>query len=310
MEEWQLKTPVALFIFNRPDTTAQVFAEIAKAKPPKLLVVADGPRTDVPGEREKCSAARAIIDQIDWPCALLTNYSAVNLGCKHRVSSGLDWVFTMVEEAIILEDDCLPHPTFFRFCDELLVKYCADERVMHIGGTNLLPQKNLDHSFLFSRLVPIWGWATWRRAWQHYDIEMKRWPEYKKTTDLDYFGSQKIKVYDTFEQNFHQRIKSWDGQWAFSCLVNKGLSIIPRVNLVRNLGFRKDATHTTRPNRVTLVPITEMIFPLDSPSSMQTSKDFDHRYLVFLSHVPLVERLKATLARIISFRRNRSGQST
>lgn len=120
MSNYQLKTPVAFVIFNRPDTTKKVFAEIAKARPPKLLVIADGPRADHLDDAEKCTTARAIIDRVDWDCEVLTNYSDINMGCKRRVSSGLDWVFDIVEEAIILEDDCLPHPTFFRFCEELL----------------------------------------------------------------------------------------------------------------------------------------------------------------------------------------------
>ena len=138
MSDWQLTTPVAFIIFKRPDTTRKVFEEIRRAKPPKLLVIADGPRPNIVGEAEKCAAARAIIDSVDWECEVLKNYSDENLGCKQRVSSGLDWVFDNVEEAIILEDDCLPHPTFFRFCEELLEKYRDDERVMKIDGTNIL----------------------------------------------------------------------------------------------------------------------------------------------------------------------------
>src|SRR5262245_26909140 len=131
-----MRTPVAFIVFNRPDLTERVFAEIARARPPKLLVVADGPRPDVAGEAEKCVATRAIIDRVDWQCDVLTNYSDRNLGCGRRPSSGLRWVFEQVEEAIILEDDCLPHPTFFQFCEELLERYRDDKRVMHISGNN------------------------------------------------------------------------------------------------------------------------------------------------------------------------------
>src|SRR5712692_5523584 len=133
-----LTTPVALIIFNRPETTARVFAEIAKARPSRLLLVADGPRLDHPEDVEKCTATRAIVEQVDWPCEVLTNFSEANLGCKMRPVSGINWVFENVEEAIILEDDCLPHPSFFPFCQELLERYRDDQRVMMIGGTNLL----------------------------------------------------------------------------------------------------------------------------------------------------------------------------
>ena len=136
MSDFQLKTPVAFIIFNRPDTTERVFAEIVKAKPPKLLVVGDGPRANREGDAAKVAAARAITKRVDWPCEVLTNFSEVNLGCKVRVSSGLDWVFEQVPEAIILEDDCLPHQTFFRFCEELLERYRDDQRIGMISGDN------------------------------------------------------------------------------------------------------------------------------------------------------------------------------
>lgn len=161
MYDFQLKTPVAFLIFNRPDTTRRVFAEIAKARPPKLLVVADGPRADHPDDVEKCAAVRAIIDGIDWDCKVLTNYSDINLGCKRRVSSGLDWVFDTVEEAIILEDDCLPHPAFFRFCEEMLNKYRDDKRIAMISGDNFqFGRKRTEYSYYFSRYPHIWGWAS------------------------------------------------------------------------------------------------------------------------------------------------------
>jgi hypothetical protein len=136
MTKFQLKTPVALIIFKRPDTTERVFETIRQAKPPKLLVVADGPRTDQPGEAEKCAATRAIIDRVDWDCEVLKNYSDSNLGCGLRPATGISWVFEQVEEAIVLEDDCVPHPTFFRFCEELLEYYRHDERIMSISGIN------------------------------------------------------------------------------------------------------------------------------------------------------------------------------
>jgi len=173
-----LRTPVVLIIFNRPPTTERVFAEIAKARPQKLFVVADGPRPERSGEAEKCAAARAVIDRVDWECEVLRNYAEVNLGCRQRPPTGISWVFEQVAEAIILKDDCVPHPTFFRFCEELLEKYREDERVMHISGSNFQPGYTRGpFSYYFSRFNPIWGWASWRRAWQHYDLNMKLWAE-------------------------------------------------------------------------------------------------------------------------------------
>ena len=169
--------PVAFLIFNRPELTRKVFASIAQARPSKLLVVADGPREDVSDDEENCSEARATIDRIDWDCEVLTNYSSVNMGCRARISTGLEWVFKNVEEAIILEDDCIPHPTFFRFCKELLARYRDDQRVMMISGNNFqMGRKWTPCSYYFSRFFHCWGWATWRRAWKHYDIDMGLWP--------------------------------------------------------------------------------------------------------------------------------------
>lgn len=242
-----MKTPVALLIFNRPDTTKQVFAAIRQAQPETLLVVADGPRPDRVGEADACARARAIIEQVDWPCRVLKNYSNVNMGCKERVSSGLEWVFKEVEEAIILEDDCLPHPDFFPFCEKMLEKYRDDERIMMIGGTNyLLDQLKIPESYCFSRYFAIWGWASWRRAWKQYDITMKDWKRFKTEGQLKSFYSQGFMekhVSSMMELAYYNRTNTWDIQWFYSCLFNNGLSIIPRVNLISNIGLV--GTHTS-----------------------------------------------------------------
>ena len=180
-----MHTPVAFFIFNRPDFTERVFAEIAKARPRKLLVIADGPRLEQPGDVDSCVATRAIINRVDWDCEVLRNYSDANLGCGRRQSTGMIWIFEQVEEAIILEDDTLPHPSFFRFCEELLEKYRDDERVMHISGDNwLFGQKQMAHSYYFSRYCLSWGWAGWRRAFRIYDPAIELWPVLRDTSWL------------------------------------------------------------------------------------------------------------------------------
>jgi hypothetical protein len=265
-----MKTPVAFIIFNRPDTTKRVFEAIRQAQPPKLLVIADGPRVDRPEDAEKCAAARSIIDDVDWECHVLTNYSDVNLGCKLRVSSGLDWVFSEVEEAIILEDDCLPHPTFFPFCEELLEKYRNDSRIMQICGSNVLKdQVNIDDSYYFSKYAPIWGWASWRRAWQYYDVDMKLWKEVRDGKFyLDFCLSQaevtgRLDLYDKLKAN---KIDTWDYQWGFAKMINSGLSITPNVNLISNIGFREDGTHVTDENSpLANLPIYSIEFPLKHP---------------------------------------------
>ena len=253
MPNYQLKTPVAFIIFNRPDTTKRVFAEIAKARPPKLLVIADGPRADHSEDAGKCAAARAIIDGVDWDCEVLTNYSDINMGCKRRVSSGLDWVFDTVEEAIILEDDCLPHPTFFRFCEEMLEKYRDDKRIAMISGDNFqFGKKRTEYSYYFSRYTHIWGWASWRRAWENYDVDIKLWSEIRDGGWLkDLLGDKKSVRYwrNIFENVYQGKIDTWDYQWTFSCWIQNALTILPNVNLVSNIGFGSEALHTKGRNK-------------------------------------------------------------
>ncbi len=269
MNDFKLSIPVAFFIFNRPDTTERVFAEIARARPPKLLVIADGPRANRANEAEKCAAARAIIEQVDWDCQVLTRYAEVNLGCKQRVSSGLNWVFQTVDEAIILEDDCLPHPTFFRFCEELLERYRQDERIMMVSGNNFqFGRKRTEYSYYFSRYSHTWGWASWKRAWQHYDVQVKLWPIIRDNHWLeDILGDNRAAKYweVRFEECYNGLIDTWDFQWAFACWAQSGLSILPNVNLVSNIGFQIGATHTTRRNRLANMPIEAMDFPLHHP---------------------------------------------
>ncbi|MDJ0636515.1 MAG: glycosyltransferase family A protein [Xenococcaceae cyanobacterium MO_188.B29] len=265
-----MKTPVAFLIFNRPDTTKKVFESIRQAKPPKLLVVADGPRSDPPGEAEKCQAARAIIDRVDWKCEVLTNYSQVNLGCKLRVSSGLDWVFKNVEEAIILEDDCLPHPSFFRFCEELLDYYRDDERIIVISGDNFqFGHKRTEYSYYFSRYNHCWGWATWKRAWQYYDIDMKLWSKIRDGNWLKFILEEPrtVKYWSKiFQATYEDNINSWAFRWTFACWLQSGLTILPNVNLVSNIGFGREGTHTTDiKNPFANLPVEKMCFPLQHP---------------------------------------------
>ncbi len=267
-----MKSPVVFFIFNRPKTTELVFAEIAKAKPPNLLVVGDGPRQERPGEDALCAAARKVIERVDWNCEVRTNYAEKNMGCGRRVSSGIDWAFENVEEAIFLEDDCLPHPSFFRFCDELLDRYRHDERVMAISGDNFqFGRKRCDYSYYFSRYVHVWGWASWRRAWKYYDAQMPQWPMIRNGGWLNNLLADPREVdfwAFTFDQTQQGKIDTWDYQWVFACWLQSAFCIIPNVNLVSNIGFGGGSTHTHRKNRAAEISTEEMVFPLKHPSNM------------------------------------------
>lgn len=302
MVDCQMQTPVAFLVFNRPDVTEKVFAEIRKAKPPQLLVVADGPRKEKPDEIEKCQAVRSIIEKVDWECQVYKNYSDINLGCKLRVSSGLDWVFDQVETAIILEDDCLPHQTFFRFCDELLGKYREDQRVMMISGTNTLGEwKSNIQSYHFSYFGMIWGWASWRRAWQYYDVEMKLWAQPEmKTLVRDVLGNDK--QYNRIKKgldSIYDGCDTWDYQFAFSRFSQSGLTITPAVNLISNIGFDVEATHTKTPVAgISNLTVQPMSFPLKEPYGVGVDREFSEKHNQKFMPRSLPQKVKKKLKEI------------
>ena len=269
MNNWQLNTPVAFLIFNRPHTTERVFKEIAKARPPKLLVVADGPRSDRAGEAELCAKTRAIIDQVDWDCEVLTHYAEQNMGCKKRIASGIDWVFTQVEEAIILEDDCLPEPSFFQFCEEMLERYRHHNRVGMVSGGNLqFGHTRGEASYYFSKYTHIWGWATWRRAWQSYDRDITLWPAFQREGWLErLFDRPGEQEYwrQSFQLVYDGKLDTWDCSWTFTALVHGLLQVVPNVNLISNIGFGPEATHTHVVGVHANMPTEPIDFPLQHP---------------------------------------------
>ncbi|MBW4626555.1 MAG: glycosyltransferase family 2 protein [Brasilonema octagenarum HA4186-MV1] len=268
-----MKTPVAFIIFKRPHTTERVFEAIRQAKPTKLFVIADGPRGNRPEEAEKCEATRAIIERVDWDCEVIKNYSDTNLGCAKRVSSGIDWVFSNVEEAIILEDDCVPHPTFFRFCEELLEKYRYDTRIASISGSNYqFGHKRTNYSYYFSIYNHCWGWASWRRAWQYFDLYMKLWSEIKAGGFLNDIlkDSRAVRYWSNIFQSVYESPLeiTWDYQWTFACWVQSGLCIIPNMNLISNIGLGSDSTHFTSGKECPYINMSTevMEFPLKHPA--------------------------------------------
>lgn len=269
MNDWQLNTPVAFLIFNRPHTTERVFKEIAKARPPKLLVVADGPRSNRAGEAELCAQTRAIIDQVDWDCEVLTHYAEQNMGCKKRIASGIDWVFAQVEEAIILEDDCLPEPSFFQFCEEMLERYRYHNRVGMVSGGNLqFGHTRGEASYYFSKYTHIWGWATWRRAWQSYDRDIALWPAFQREGWLErLFDRPGEQEYwrQSFQLVYDGKLDTWDCSWTFTALVHGMLQVVPNVNLISNIGFGPEATHTHVVGVHANMPTEPMEFPLKHP---------------------------------------------
>jgi hypothetical protein len=296
MEKFELTVAIALFIFNREVNAKKVFNEIAKAKPSKLFVVGDGPRAYIQGEEEKVRRTREIIRKVDWKCEVITNFSDNNMGCKKRVSSGLDWIFSQVDEAIILEDDCLPSPTFFRFCEEMLVKYRDNEKISMIGGGNFQFGKlRGGHSYYFSRYCHIWGWATWARAWKDYDVSIKEWPKLKHSNWLLNLELPKAEVRTwarTFQATYSGKIDTWDHQWTFANWRLNRLSIIPNVNLIENIGFGPLATHThDENNKFSKMSISDIAFPLIHPNEVRCDAEADLFTSKTAIAVPLIVRL-------------------
>jgi hypothetical protein len=291
-EVHQLDTPVALFIFNRVEKTERVLGAIRQARPKRLLVVADGPRPDREGEAERCRQARDLLKSVDWPCKIEINFSEVNLGCGRRMSSGVSWVFDRVPEAILLEDDCLPVPGFFRFCAELLERYRDDMRIGMVTGNCFLPAElPCPNSYYFSRYPHIWGWASWRRAWKLYDFEMASLSADTQGDFLDCFERREAGkfFYDRCQSIKAGQLDTWDFQVVYSFRVNTLLSIHPSRNLVSNIGFGEGATHTfdsTSP-RANL-PTYEPDYPLRHPETTKPWRRADQHTEDAIFGIPAV----------------------
>ena len=276
-----LNTPVVLLVFSRPEQTRRVLEQVRLARPSVLLVVADGPRLDRPGEVQACAAVRRLVEEmVDWHPRLLTNYAEKNMGLRQRVSSGLTWAFEQVDRAIILEDDCVPHPGFFRFCGKLLDLYEHDSRVGVISGGNFQPAEfTCAESYYFSRYNHCWGWATWRRAWKLFDAQMQNWPLLRDSKWLEgVFPDPGHANYwsGIFEKVHRRQIDSWAYAWTFSCWSQSLLTVIPGRNLVSNIGFGEGSTHTTDASSPwSNLPAPGLEFPLRHPVCVSRNHDAD-----------------------------------
>lgn len=242
------KTPILLIIFNRPKTTKIIFNEIRTQKPLHLFIAADGPRTFKDGEELLCKKAREVTENIDWKCKVHRLYRKNNLGCGKAVSGAINWFFDNVENGIVLEDDCLPNKTFYSFASKMLEKYKNEINIMHISGDNFLKEQDQDKDIHLSSNYPhVWGWATWKNRWKKYDYKIREW---RKKSIFSKLGSINgdiwNKIYWTakFDSVGYRITNTWDYQWVYCVMKNKGLAIVPGVNLVSNIGFGENSTHT------------------------------------------------------------------
>jgi hypothetical protein len=300
-------TPILFLIFNRPDTTQKVFAEIRKQQPKYLFVAADGAREDKEGEKEKCEQARRIvIDNIDWDCEVKTLFREQNLGCGRAVSSAITWFFEHVEQGIILEDDCLPTQSFFSFCSEMLDRYKLDQRISTIAGANILDGWEKDGaSYLFSFHAGIWGWATWKRVWDEYDLYIKKWAN---PAVVDLFSH---KIPNLSERNIYQKgfdrilagdVFTWDFQLVFLRIITSRFGIIPKNNMITNIGFRQDATNTLDADSpLAELPSREMNFPLHHPAIIMVDEEYERKLsnMVYIDTPTTIATTKQSLIRKI-----------
>jgi hypothetical protein len=272
--------PVLFLVFNRADLAKRVFETIRKAQPERLFIAADGPRPDRPQEEELCRETRKVVEQVDWKCEVRRLYRDRNLGCKFAPASGIDWFFDHVEEGIILEDDCLPDASFYPYCGELLEKYRDDDRVVHIAATNTMEEEKWmgPEDYKFWYFGGAWAWASWRRAWKLFDIQMTGWPEFERQNKMAEVCScpEELRFRTQVYSGVHAGLDGiWDAQWGFARIRNGGLSITPRSNLVRNIGFDGRATHTRDDEHpLSRLKTKPMTFPLSHPSRVESDYAF------------------------------------
>jgi hypothetical protein len=295
-----LKTPILYMVFNRLDTIKETINEIRKAKPEKFFIAADGPRT--PQEKIKTDEVRKyILEHIDWKCKVKTLFRDKNLGCGGAVSSAIKWFFENVEYGIILEDDCFPSQSFFKFCEELLVKYKDDERIMQISGTNVEGVSRIKEDYFFAINFNVWGWASWRRAWKYYDYKVRDWPRFLREGRADDFTNGKLDKYlfiRTYNMMYRGEIDTWDYQWWLNCATNNGLCIIPKCNLIKNIGLGKGIHMGYSDNKKSLktryiyFPLIHNRFIMNSPSYQISCNKFFRQGFLKRQALKLLKKIK------------------
>lgn len=301
-------TPVLFVVFSRPDTTHKVFEAIRQAKPSKLYVAADAPREGREDEYKRCMEVREIVSAVDWECESHFLFREKNLGVAHGVSGAIDWFFSQEEAGIILEDDCLPNPSFFTFCEQLLRYYADDERVMHISGTNFLTdwQREPEASYYFSKLGQIWGWATWRRAWNHYDLSVG---DYHKKWEKGWLDDFWMVEYAPHAHEFLLNVSkegmatyTWDYQWDFALYKQRGVCISPTINLVSNLGLENTdtSTHTFDKHEHFKVGNKKALsFPLIHPDHFMIDDVSDNKTLALTTGMSPAVKMRLAMQKVI-----------
>ena len=272
---------VLIIAFNRKDTVSRVMTAVRQAKPARLYLACDGPRLDRAGEREAVAAVHEVLQAVDWPCEVKTRFLDENLGCARGVSSAIAWFLEEAGEGIILEDDCLPSPAFFPFAAAMLKRYRHDQRVAQISGSNMVPEVSFSHDHGFSRLATCWGWATWRRAWDGYALlpaMVELTEPWARNIDQRAFRF----LAKGFRKILSGNVHTWDYQWVVHLLRRGQLTVVPRKNLVVNIGFDGQGAHYNDSGRRWWVPAHAFDFQGDwaEEVSVVPSGQYDRNYAV------------------------------
>ncbi len=303
---YSFDTPVLYLVFNRLDTVKRTFEQIRQQKPKELFIAADGAREGFEGEEKKCSEVKKyILSRIDWSCEVKTLFRESNLGCKYAVSSAIDWFFDHVEQGIILEDDILPNSDFFYFLSKMLDYHKFDQEVMMISGLNVSGNwKRNNQDYHFGKFGGIWGWGTWKRAWDHYDVNISDWadPLIQDRILNNFPSALKVKRFKMYEHLYNQEIDTWDLQWTFSKLLNNGLNVVPSVNLVKNIGCGPEATHTTGYHPWSDLQTGSLTFPIKKNERIATDRKYDLHHLSFeLTHEHLFKKAIKKILRLFNW---------
>lgn len=303
MSPAKFKTPILLITFNRPDYVEKQLKLMRRVRPAALFIANDAPRIGNETDQVACKEIRDLISLAKKELPIKTLFRKKNEGCRYGEAAAMTWFFSQVPEGIVLEDDCFPDESFFPFCSELLKKYRHNVEVWQIAGSNFSPKVKLDSSYFFSKHINCWGWAGWRRSWEKYDADMKDWPQHREQV-LSHLPSEKSRQYwdSLFERTYNHQIDTWDYQWVYTIWKHKGISIIPKSNLVTNIGFDSRATHTKLSIAPSAYkPVTPMEFPLVHPTSLKPDSQVD-KLMQNLSEEHLVIKVLRGIHNLISIK--------
>jgi hypothetical protein len=301
--EYKCKTPIVFIFFNRVEPMTKVLERIREVKPSKMYFISDGPRNEA--EREKVDNCRKTAESIiDWDCEIIKNYSDTNMGCKYRPYTGISYALEREDKVIILEDDILPSISFFRFMDEMLEKYSEYKDIMMVSGNNVISDiytTDGNVSYLFSAYPSIWGWGTWKRAWKKMDINMSDWKETRKNFNIKPW-TLKYVLKRQYDKVYFKESNIWDFQWQYARYKNNGIGVVPLQNLITNIGFGKDATHTTKKGKMADVQSSEIEFPLTHPSEVVVNTEYDNVFVYNIYSKGIFKRLiKDFVKKIIKY---------